>query len=53
MTDIHVMPVGDLREHDSNPQCWCRPVQDPEVEEVWLHNSMDRREHTLEKGRTQ
>lgn len=48
--DIHVMPMGDLREHSSARDCWCSPTQDSEEERVWLHHSMDRREHTKERG---
>jgi hypothetical protein len=46
----HVVPVGDLREHESLPSCWCKPRQDEDEPLVWVHNSMDRREHTVEKG---
>ena len=39
--DIHVVPVNDLREHDTDFHCWCDPsYQDG----VWVHNSMDGRE---------
>lgn len=39
--DIHVVPIGDLREHDTYFHCWC----DPEYKDgVWIHNSMDGRE---------
>lgn len=37
----HVYPVNDLREHDLNGNCWCKPTLD---EGVWLHHSMDGRE---------
>lgn len=37
----HVVPIGDLRSHDENSECWCRPFDD---EGVTVHNSMDRRE---------
>lgn len=46
----HVIPMGDLREHDSAATCWCKPTPDAEEPQVWIHNSMDRREHTIEKG---
>ena len=42
--NIHVMPIGDLREHDCAVDCWCRPTQDDECTEVWVHHSMDERE---------
>lgn len=50
---MHVIPTNDLREHVSSPDCWCAPVQDEEEPSVWVHNSMDRREHTIEQGMVQ
>lgn len=50
LTSMHVMPCGDLREHESYSTCWCKPTEGEEYPGVWLHNSMDRREHTVEKG---
>jgi hypothetical protein len=41
----HVVPINDLREHKSSHDCWCNPVQDEEEPGVWVHNSMDGREH--------
>ena len=49
----HVVPMDDLREHTSSSDCWCKPVPDKDEPNVWVHNSMDRREHTIEKGVTQ
>ena len=46
----HVMPVNDLREHESNAQCWCNPTQDEEEPSIYIHHSMDRREE-YEQGR--
>jgi hypothetical protein len=40
----HVMPVGDLNEHEPSPHCWCSPVEDEETPTLWAHNSSDRRE---------
>lgn len=40
----HVIPLGDLREHDSAPQCWCHPSEDDETPGLWLHHAMDGRE---------
>ena len=45
---LHVVPLGDFREHDSLPTCWCKPQENEPG--LWVHNSMDRREHTVEKG---
>lgn len=53
MNDLHVVPNNDLREHETSQDCWCRPVVDQQESGVWLHNSMDRREHTKEKGTLQ
>lgn len=42
MTDTpHVVPLEDLREHDPDRACWCKPVLD---EGVIVHNAMDGRE---------
>ena len=41
---IHVEPVGDLREHEWSPDCWCRPTQDVEQPSVWVHYALDGRE---------
>jgi hypothetical protein len=41
----HVYPVDDLREHELNGSCWCRPTLDDEGSEpIWIHNSLDGRE---------
>lgn len=42
----HVVPVDDLRPHDANASCWCRPTKD---DGVWIHHSIDRREE-YERG---
>lgn len=51
MTGLHVVPVNDLREHTTLRDCWCKPTETEPG--LWVHNSMDRREHTIEKGVTQ
>ena len=38
---IHIVPVNDLREHATSPQCWCKPTLD---DGVFIHHAMDRRE---------
>lgn len=40
--NYHIIPSNDLREHDTDIRCWCRPVEDDEG--VIVHNSMDGRE---------
>ena len=45
MTDLmHVVPVDDLREHESSRHCWCRPVEHEEQPGLWIHNALDQRE---------
>ena len=41
---VHVVPVGDLREHDCSPECWCGPTEDDETQGLFVHHSMDGRE---------
>jgi hypothetical protein len=41
--------LHDLREHEVNGSCWCKPTLD---EGVWLHHSMDGRE-AFETGERQ
>jgi hypothetical protein len=50
---VHVVPLNDLRDHDSAATCWCHPTQDEEEPLVWVHHSMDGRENTIEKGNLQ
>lgn len=38
---LHVVPLNDLREHDLNGSCWCRPDYD---DGVWVHHALDGRE---------
>jgi hypothetical protein len=46
---MHVVPVGDLREHTTDEKCWCNPsVDDDDL--LVIHNSMDERE-SYEQGR--
>lgn len=57
---LHIIPINDLREHEESPNCWCKPkviddvgvgVDDnPPLVDIWVHNSMDRREE-YEEGR--
>lgn len=37
----HIVPLNDLRDHQTNGSCWCKPTLD---DGVWLHHSMDGRE---------
>ena len=27
---IHVVPLNDLREHNANADCWCKPTEEDE-----------------------
>lgn len=44
----HVVPVGDLREHITDGECWCNPSVDDDL--VVIHNSMDERESYEERA---
>lgn len=40
----HIIPVNDLREHDTEGgTCWCCPEYD-EDDDLYIHNSLDERE---------
>jgi hypothetical protein len=43
----NVIPLGDLRDHETVRPCWCRPF---ETDGIIVHNSMDGREF-YERGR--
>ena len=47
MTELHVIPIDDLREHEEAESCWCSPRL---MNGVLVHNSMDDRE-SHEHGR--
>lgn len=42
----HIMPSGDLYEHQSTPECWCHPEEDLNEDDdvVFYHNAADNRE---------
>lgn len=46
----HLVPCGDLRLHQLDPSCWCKPTEDSETPDFWIHNSADGRE-AFEQGR--
>lgn len=48
----HVIPLNDLREHELDKKCWCRPTEDLEYPELYMHHSADGRE-AFEEGRRQ
>lgn len=41
---LHVVPLGDYREHEASADCWCRPTPDTENEDVIKHHALDGRE---------
>jgi hypothetical protein len=44
--DIHVMPVGDLREHICSPDCPCKPTAEVIGAVLkYSHNAWDGREY--------
>lgn len=43
----HVVPIDDLRDHETVGPCWCRPFEN--ADGVMVHNSMDGREF-FERG---
>jgi hypothetical protein len=40
-SEMHVMPINDLRPHSPWPDCWCGCGKD---DNVWVHHALDRRE---------
>ena len=49
LVEWHVVPRGDIREHETSPDCWCMPDEDDEEPGLWLHNAADDRE-AFEQG---
>lgn len=44
-SDLHVLPIEDLREHEETRDCWCGPRLEQEGETmIVVHNSLDGRE---------
>jgi hypothetical protein len=43
-SDIHIVPLNDLREHWLTRRCWCKPTPDMDDQSVVLHHSLDQRE---------
>lgn len=45
--NLHVLPIGDLREHDEHVSCWCRPKIEEHVDGLLVvHNALDGRERS-------
>ena len=43
-TDFHVVPGSDTKEHEVSRNCWCKPVRDEEVLDLFVHNALDGRD---------
>lgn len=39
----HVLPIGDLCEHEESQNCWCNPIHDDDYP-IIIHNALDGRE---------
>ena len=50
-TLLHCVPVNDIDQHRLSPGCKCRPVEDNECPDYWMHNAFDDRESYFEHGR--
>lgn len=35
---LHVVPLDDYEEHDTENTCWCQPYRDEDVCNVIIHN---------------
>ena len=44
MSECHTVPLGDLRDHELSPMCWCKPTEDEEFVGLFVHHAMDGRE---------
>lgn len=51
--DHHVIPFNDFRDHYASETCWCNPWRLDDEPRVLIHNAMDGREFTIEKGKVQ
>lgn len=41
---LHIIPLGDFREHEVSDSCWCRPTSDEDEPGLFVHHAMDGRE---------
>lgn len=53
-TEVHGLPVADIRSHLMDEECWCEPVllDQTSIGRAWSHNSADGRERA-EQGHRQ
>ena len=45
---LHIYPLGDWREHEMTPDCWCHPKFD---DDAWVHHALDQRERCQRRGK--
>lgn len=45
---VHIIPLGDLRLHDAQIDCWCYPMES--TPGIWGHNAKDCREARERQG---
>lgn len=41
---LHIVPMGDLRDHEDSCACWCRPTEEEDHPGIWMHHALDGRE---------
>lgn len=39
MSEIHVMPTNDIKEHEESILCWCKPKYDEQEPKLIIHNA--------------
>ncbi len=46
ISDVHVIPIGDLKPHSAAGHCKCQPTAEtqPNGSRLWTHNAWDGRE---------
>lgn len=46
LTTVHVVPLGDLREHLIGEPCWCHPERGDygDLDDAVVHKALDNRE---------
>ena len=44
MDNVHIIPIDDLKPHQTSTNCACQPYRDEETENLIIHNAWDGRE---------
>jgi hypothetical protein len=44
ISSMHVVPINDLAAHQLTGECRCRPDEDAETPDMWIHKAWDGRE---------